>query len=183
MNEKNEQFDEDLSLKVSPEFKKDLSNLFKSRHLISPEVDRAILDRASIKLIRRQRQRRIIRRIATIAAAAAVLVIAFSLDSSKKPQTQMPATLGVSKNYDFDQNGRVDILDAFKLAKQIQSANLPESNLSRRKASLSGLRKQGWDLNGDGLVDRSDVDIVAMAAVSLPRPKASLSGLQKQGPG
>jgi hypothetical protein len=160
MNGKNEQFDEDLSLKISPEFKKDLSNLFKSRDMIPPEVDKAILDRASVKLIRWQRRRRIIRRIGTIAAAAAVLIIAFSLDVARKPQPRTPASLAVTQSYDFDHSGRVDILDAFKLARQIQSANLPERQ---------------WDLNGDGLVNRSDVDIVAMAAVSLP--------LQKQGPG
>ena len=167
MNDKEEQFDENLSLKVSPEFKRDLSTLFKSPDSIPPEVDRAILDIASAKLIRRQKRQRIIRRIGTIAAAAAVIIIAFSLDLAKTPQTDTPATLAVVHSYDIDQSGRVDILDAFKLARHIESANIPESNLS--------LRRQGWDLNGDGLVNRGDVDFVAMAAVSLP--------LQKQGPG
>ena len=160
MNDKEEQFDENLSLKVSPEFKRDLSTLFKSPDSIPPEVDRAILDIASAKLIRRQKRQRIIRRIGTIAAAAAVIIIAFNLDLARKPQTHTPATLAVVHSYDIDQSGRVDILDAFKLARQIESAANIDTN---------------FDLNGDGLVNRDDVDFVALAAVSLP--------LQKLGPG
>ena len=161
MNEKNGQFDEDLDMKVSPEFKADLSNLFKSRNLIPPEVDRAILGRASVKLIRRQRRHSIIRRIGTIAAAAAVIIFAFSLDLTKKPQPSMPSSqIAVIRSIDIDQSGRVDILDAFKLARQIELAIHVDKN---------------FDINGDGLVNRDDVDFVALAAVSLP--------LQKQGPG
>jgi hypothetical protein len=48
----------------------------------------------------------------------------------------------------------VDILDAFKLARQIESAGPTEKN---------------WDINGDGLVDRHDVDMVAFAAVRLDK--------------
>jgi hypothetical protein len=62
---------------------------------------------------------------------------------------------------DIDRNGRVDILDAFKLARQIESAGRTEANLS--------LREQGWDMNGDGLVNRNDVDLVASAAVRLDK--------------
>jgi hypothetical protein len=55
---------------------------------------------------------------------------------------------------DIDRNGRVDILDAFKLAKHIESAGSTETK---------------WDINGDGLIDRSDVDVVALAAVRLDK--------------
>jgi hypothetical protein len=53
----------------------------------------------------------------------------------------------------------VDILDAFKLARHIESADADKK----------------WDINEDGVVNGKDVDLVASAAVSLP--------LQKQGPG
>ena len=55
---------------------------------------------------------------------------------------------------DFDRDGRVDILDAFALARRIE-----EGGESSRR----------WDLNEDGAVDRRDVDAIAMAAVSLER--------------
>jgi hypothetical protein len=55
---------------------------------------------------------------------------------------------------DIDQNGRLNILDAFKLARNIEA----------------GLHlERTWDINGDGLVNREDVDKVAFAAVSLDR--------------
>ena len=54
--------------------------------------------------------------------------------------------------HDLDGNGRVNILDAFVLARHVESAAVPRGQ---------------WDLNGDGLVDRNDVDLVAMAAVAL----------------
>jgi len=53
---------------------------------------------------------------------------------------------------DIDRNGRVDIIDAFRLARHIESASPT---------------KRKWDINGDGLVNRDDVDKVALAAVRL----------------
>ena len=53
---------------------------------------------------------------------------------------------------DLDQSGRVDILDAFALARQLDSDVVPTHG----------------DFNGDGIVDRADVDAIAMAAVRLP---------------
>ncbi len=48
----------------------------------------------------------------------------------------------------------MDILDAFKLARQIESADSAEIKL---------------DVNGDGKVNRDDVDLVASAAVRLDK--------------
>lgn len=155
MNEKNEKFNEDSSLKVSPKFKAELSNLFKPQDSIPPEVDRAILDKASHKFLRRQKRNRIIRRIGIAAATAAVILLAFSLDLSKKPKSQAPSTyLAQTINYDIDKSGRVDILDAFKLARHIESATHVDKNL---------------DMNGDGIINQDDVDSIALAAVSLDK--------------
>ncbi|MCA9294515.1 MAG: hypothetical protein KDA20_11950 [Phycisphaerales bacterium] len=52
---------------------------------------------------------------------------------------------------DVDGNARVDILDAFAIARGVQAGNAPAS----------------WDVNGDGAVTQADVDVVAHAAVSL----------------
>jgi hypothetical protein len=71
-------------------------------------------------------------------------------DRSEVRKTSIAAAAEVAS--DIDHSGRVDILDAFKLARQI-------------KAGLQPSEK--WDMNGDGLVNRKDVDLVAFAAVRL----------------
>jgi hypothetical protein len=155
MIRKNEQFDDKLNQHVSDEFKTDLDNLFKPLHSVPPEIDRAILDKASNKFLRRQKRFRIIRRIGTIATTAAVILFAFSLDLSKKPKSQAPpAYLAQTVSYDIDKSGHVDILDAFKLARHIESNNNIESN---------------YDINGDGIINRDDVDSIALAAVRLDK--------------
>ncbi len=155
MTRKNGQFDDNLNSRVSDDFKTDLGNLFKPRHTVPPEIDRAILDKASGKIFGRQRRHRIIRRIGTVAATAAVILLAFSLDLSKKPKTQAPSTyLAQTISFDIDQSGRVDILDAFKLARHIESTANVDAN---------------FDMNGDGLVNRGDVDFIALAAVRLDK--------------
>jgi len=53
---------------------------------------------------------------------------------------------------DIDGNGRLDILDAFALARHV----VGEEPV-----------KMEWDLNRDGVVDAADVDDVAYAAVRL----------------
>jgi len=53
---------------------------------------------------------------------------------------------------DINGDGRVDILDAFALAKQIELANA---------------LKPEWDFNHDGVVDRKDAEAIARAAVKL----------------
>ncbi len=143
MAEKKGHFDEDLDLRVSPKLSEDFNILFKPQFSVPPELDRAIIDKANRRLVQRHWRHRIFHHISIwrIAAAAAVIIFAFSLNLTQKP-------------------GRVDILDAFKLARHIESANRTDKK---------------WDINEDGVVNGKDVDLVASAAVSLP--------LQKQGPG
>ena len=63
------------------------------------------------------------------------------------------AQLALVPREDFDHNGQVDILDAFALARQMRDSEEEEE----------------WDINGDGLVNQKDVDVIALAAVSLER--------------
>ncbi|MEZ6127391.1 MAG: hypothetical protein R3C59_01750 [Planctomycetaceae bacterium] len=58
----------------------------------------------------------------------------------------------VATTDDVDGNGQVNILDAFALARTIQAGRPMQS---------------GWDRNGDGLTNQSDVDLIAMNAVML----------------
>ena len=177
MTEKKGHFDEDLDLKVSPKFSEDLNTLFKPQFSVPPEVDMAIIDNAHQHLIPKHWRHRIFRHISfwRVAAAAAVIIFAFSLNLTQKPEPSTSRTVLVkAQAVDIDRNGRVDILDAFKLARHIESADRTKTNLSPVSSTGQALRKQGWDINGDGLVDRNDVDLVALSAVRLDKNKGVL---------
>jgi len=177
MTERKEHFDEDFDLKVSPKLSADLNTLFKPQSSVPPEVDRAVMDQANRRFIRRDRPHvflsktrvRVFRgaHIWRIAAAAAVIIFAFSLDlTTQKPGPTTDSSLTVeARAVDIDRNGRVDILDAFKLARHVESADYTKKNLS----PVSSTGQAGWDINGDGLVNRKDVDEVAFAAVRLDK--------------
>jgi len=158
MTESKEHYDEDLDLTVSPKLSEDLNSFFKPALCVPPEIDRAIMDRAHQHLVRRQSARggrRLLRWAASIAAAAAVIILAFSLNLTQKsgPTTTSPFT-AQAQAVDIDGNGRVDVLDAFRLARYVESTDRAEIK---------------WDINGDGLVNRDDVDLVAFAAVRLDK--------------
>jgi hypothetical protein len=55
---------------------------------------------------------------------------------------------------DLNSDGKVDILDAFMLAKKLQRAPASDSR---------------FDVNGDGVIDRRDVETIAAHAVSLEK--------------
>jgi hypothetical protein len=69
-------------------------------------------------------------------------------DSSIQPQ---PKALANARE-DLNRDGNVDILDAFVLAKKLQGPPLSDPKL---------------DMNGDGVIDRRDVETIAAHAVSL----------------
>ena len=158
MTEKMEHLDQDPDLRVSSKLSTDLDALFKPQLSVPPEVDRAVLDRAArhfagLEPAKRPRFRLV--GLWRVAAAAAVVVLAFSLNLTEKPApTTHRSGLAKAPAVDIDRNGRVDILDAFKLARQIELAGSTEAIL---------------DINGDGLVNRDDVDMVALAAVNLDK--------------
>jgi len=106
-------------------------------------VDEGILARARLALARpRRRPLRIFRWAGAVAAAAAALL--FSLLSDWPRATRNPM--------DVNRSGRVDILDAFAMARRIETGPSPDP---------------AWDMNHDGKIDRQDVDVVAMAAVKI----------------
>jgi hypothetical protein len=154
MAEKEEHFDEDLELRVSPDLRADLNTLFEPQQSVPPEIDRAVLDRARQHLIRPQRHRPVLRWVASTAAVAAVIILMFSLNLTREPRLSSIGSARAEAQADIDQSGRVDVLDAFTLARHIESTSRPEPK---------------WDINGDGLVNRDDVDLVAFAAVRLDK--------------
>ena len=145
-------------MRVPSKLSADLNAIFQPQVGVPPEVDRAVMDRAHKHFVSLQSGKGGRLRVHwawRIAAVAAVIILAFSLDLTKQtgPTTDR-LLLSKAQAVDIDRNGRVDILDAFKLARHIESAGRTETE---------------WDFNGDGLIDRSDVDVVAFAAVRLDK--------------
>lgn len=88
-----------------------------------------------------------------VAAAAAVLVllgVGYTWRSAAQGQQSEVA------REDFDRSGKVDVLDAYRLALAI-----------RRDADSA----RNFDLDGDGRVDARDVDLVARRAVRAEDPR------------
>ena len=98
--------------------------------------------------------------IGSTVAAACVLFFAMKPDqlqqqnsfaariSAVSPAAEMMADAELTSDVDF--SGRVDILDAFAMARQIRSG-----------------REKLYDINHDGRFDEADIDIVAREAVKL----------------
>ena len=121
---------------------------------VPPEVDETILATATRHFARRRRRLRVLRWAgASAVAATLILAVLLTVRYKQSKAVRPPLPSAVSKE-DFDRNGRVDILDAFALARHIET---PEKLLDE------------WDMDGDGVIDRKDVDLIAMAAVRLER--------------
>lgn len=117
---------------------------------VPAELDRAIVERGFFAAIVRRRWRRGVSWGAWAAAAAAVVALAANVWG---PRGAAPGPVAQQTVVgDFDGSGRVDILDAFGLARAI-SAGRPVATL--------------WDLNHDGRVDQADVDALAAQAVKV----------------
>jgi hypothetical protein len=163
MTEHNRQFD-DPQWHVSDRFRGDLRGLFEPPGAVPPQVDRAILEQAHRRLAKPRPLVIRLRWAAGVAAAAAVVAIGVALFSPpsaiRHPQSLSPGL--AEGRTDVDSNGRVDILDAFRLARHIEARGPADP-------TRSGATDMKWDLNGDGRVDKDDVDLVAFAAVRLDK--------------
>ena len=153
MTEHKKQHDDELGFAVSAEFRDDLSKVFGPQAEVPPEVDRAVAEAARRHFARRRPRLWWVRWAApATAAAAAVIALCVWLPGHRAPAPQAASVAPEMQQADIDRNGRVDILDAFQLARHIESA---------------GPTNKMWDINGDGLINRNDVDRVALTAVRL----------------
>ena len=122
---------------------------------VSPELEARILREASGRL-GELRRRAEVRRVPTRLPWkrwAPALATAAGLATLLWWQTADHRTGPRDVPLDLDGTGRVDVLDAFFLARQIQQGARPDPR---------------WDVDGDGRVARGDVDRLARAAVRLP---------------
>ena len=169
MNPQEEQFENDFKSVDFEKLSADLKSFSAPPGPVPPEVDRRILDMANRRIVRR---RPVLRWIgwAGSAAAAALIILVLTMNLPEK-SGQMPSTTR-SRRFsaydspmpealatktaaaDIDRNGKVNILDAFKLARSLQSSQAGQSQ---------------WDVNGDGQVNHGDVDTIAIVAVSLDK--------------
>jgi hypothetical protein len=138
----------------------------RNTRVVPAAVDAEILRQAKAGFARRSRFRLAARVVIGVAAAAAAVVaIALPLmrqadhdaaaphgTVATKMLNVMPAPAAAAAAEDVDHDGKVDILDAFVVAKLVETGKQIDA---------------GYDVNGDGKVDQSDVDRIAHAAVAV----------------
>lgn len=130
----------------------ELRSLAEPDLFVPAELDARILA-ASRDHLGGVRQRGVAARWLIGAAAAAGLLFAAWLGWAPPGAPPAPVARG-----DLDGDGRVDVLDAFLLARALDGQ--------------TALPQRG-DVTGDGAVDRRDVDAIARLAVALPPRKGS----------
>ena len=131
----------------------ELAELYSPQIDVPADVDEAVLAGAADRLGRMRHRPAIIGRIVPYAAAAAVLVaVGVWLIMQHQAGGPSGTPQAAIQPADVDRNGRVDILDAFALARHVE-------------AGTTG--KGAWDFDGDGAVGSADVDVVALRAVAL----------------
>ncbi len=133
---------------VSPRLGRALGALRKTSVFIPPAVDEAVLAKAGPRLARiraQHLQRRQAHWLALAACLALVAMLAYWVPN-----------LSHSKHFareDLNHDRRVDILDAFQLARELRD----------------GTTRPAEDFDGDGKVDAADVEFLAKRAVSLEK--------------
>lgn len=123
---------------------------------VTAEIDAAILWKARKRALHIRRRRWLRPAYGVAAAAVMALALASVLRSVPRPASAplemakaRVAARSAAAEEDVDGDGRVDILDAFALARAVEA------------------HRGGRDLNGDGVVNERDVEILAARAVSL----------------
>jgi hypothetical protein len=142
-HEQNEADEPQLPARLS----EDLKALYAPPQVIPPRVDDAILAHAREHLASLARSRRIVH-FPRWLAAAAVVALAAVLSSLWFSNRRLPEVT----REDINRDGRVDVLDAFALARRLQQG-----------AATDRL----FDINGDGVVDQKDIDAITTRAVKL----------------
>jgi dockerin type I repeat protein len=150
MQPTNDRGQDRLDLDAPEALVRDLCRLYSPDIPVPAARDEAVLSGARLPLARRRRPRRIL----GWSAAAMVLLAALLWTGwlQNRDRTPEQASRTVVLLEDVDRNGRIDILDAFWLARHLRTG-----------ASL----EPGWDMNRDGRVNEQDVDWLARRAVKL----------------
>jgi hypothetical protein len=145
---------QDEAFEAPPRLVSALKRLPQAPIFIPPTADEAVLRAARRHLNPPQQpQPGWFRFLPWVAAAAAILLLLaipqFFMQPAPGPARDSTFTQG-----DLNHDGRVDILDAFALARQLKQGKVKNLQL---------------DVNGDGVVDDRDVSTLAARAVKLER--------------
>lgn len=155
----------DLPLKMQSA----LRDAFRPTQPIEAKVDQAILSQArehfkqtKETVVDRKSSSYVLPALISFATVAAALFLVASLTINKGIDARQSQTARSTDKLDpngtqlaredLDRNGRVDILDAFLLARQLEQGDVNNAV---------------WDLNRDGKVDQIDVQHAAALAVRL----------------
>ncbi|MBN1344123.1 MAG: hypothetical protein JXQ73_15665 [Phycisphaerae bacterium] len=154
MTKRRRQHDRDTDLRLPRDLIDDLVALHEVPASVPPAVDDKIAEMA-YHHCEAVRTRRRIRRWGWIGAAAAVVFFLIWLHGALQgPEIVTDAPPPLAGIRDIDRSGRVDILDAFALARHIEKGRQLDPS---------------WDVNHDGTIDQADVDTVATTAVRLDK--------------
>ena len=147
---------EDGKLQAPKKLLAALKNLPSERVFIPPYVNERILRAAQQQLEKPQRKNLLRWWIGWTAATAAIAFVAGFAHLFTKPDRETNGRTEFTRE-DINRDGRVDVLDAFALARKIKS----------------GSSQREFDLNGDGVVNQRDSEIIAMHAVKLEKEDRS----------
>ena len=148
MNENELHDDSDASLEAPPRLVDALKKIPREEIFVPPHIDRAIAAAARRRLEKSGGSPGVFRRWVLWPALAAACVLIVMVVHWNKPVKLSHTSQGI-----FSLK-RVDILDAFALARQLRDGRATTPS---------------QDLNGDGVVDQKDVEIIARRAVSLQK--------------
>jgi len=136
------------ALQAPPKLVAGLVRLPRERLFIPRTIDEAVLREARRHLSKPERPKFPWRRLVPRFAAAALVLLLAYVFARHGSDSRPP----VFAREDLNHDGRIDILDAFALARQLKSGPPPG---------------RGQDINGDGVVDERDVETIASQAVRL----------------
>jgi hypothetical protein len=154
MNRRDRQPVNDTEPEASARLVDDLRALYGAHLSVPSDVDDRVLGMARRRFADRRPRILVLRWAGAAALAASVLLAVLLLFPIEEAAEIQPGQVAVAAREDLDGSGEVDILDAFALARYIQDDER---------------ERPEWDVNRDGVVDRGDVDVIAMSAVSLGR--------------
>lgn len=128
-----------------------LGQMYGQTASVPADLDERILGAARLAYTRRRRRWMAARWCgAGLAAAAVVLALRIFVSHAPVSRQGINAPRQVAQLGDVNHDGRVNILDAYLVARKIA-----------RHEPLD----PAWDINGDGVVDQKDIDLIAHMAV------------------
>ena len=149
---------EDRGLKAPEKLVSALRQAQSEPVFVPPTLDEAILRAARSHLAQDTKPRSNWLPMLPWIAAATAMIVAVALITARFQSRNEAAKALVFLKEDVNHDGRVDILDAFALARHLKHLKVSDTRL---------------DLNGDGVVDERDIRIIAAEAVKLDRKGSS----------